>query len=51
MDQSLADYLRAKLEEGGQTLAYEILSFMVMWYHDHGMPIEVRSRGIFKEDN
>jgi hypothetical protein len=51
MDQSLAEYLRTKLEEGGRATADEIISIVIAWYHDHGVAVEVRSRGIFKEDN
>jgi len=51
MDPSLAAYLRAKLEEGGQKTASEVISFIIAWYHDHGVAVEVRSRGLFKEDN
>jgi len=47
MDQSLAEYLRAKLADGKHETAHDILTILIQWYAECGIAMEVRLKDSF----
>lgn len=50
MNQFLLEELKESLAKEGNKAAEDIISYLIDWYSIHGVAIEVRTKGIFKEE-